>query len=167
MTMEYRTKWSHTHESKVPSLAKQSPITGGRQREQQLPTQTTRYSGVEPYGQLAVKELVSHVKQVRMQSPFADDYKENDPVEATPLNASDSDGNDSCSSNESLNSDMDDSVIHTQPTISNKKLSTSVFKNLPLSKKPSKDKAWGRKVMGKSTVSVKVMHVIRPHLLDS
>ena len=115
MTMEYKTKWSHTHESKVPSLStyKPSPITGSRQSEQ---TQTTRYSGVDkksPYGQLAVKELVSRVKQARMQSPFANDYKKNDPIEATPLNASGSDEN---GSGISLDSDLDEGMIHTQPS---------------------------------------------------
>ena len=162
--MEYRTKWSHTHEPSSSTASHSKPATfspGSRQREQ-LSTKT-RYDGFDkkaPYGQLALKELVKRVKQARMQSPFADDFKENDPVDIDSLPASCSSSNGSCSSsNESMDSDLDEDMIHTQSVISSKKLSTSLFKNPLTLKKTREHDTRGKKVTGELTQPIERMAI--------
>lgn len=158
VTMEYRTKWSHTHEPNSSRASHSKPATfspGSRQQEQLSTKTTTGYDGFDkkaPYGQLAMKELVKRVKQARMQSPFADDFKENDPVDVDSLPASCLSSNGSCSSsNESVDSDLDEDTIHAQSVISSKKLSTSVFKNPLTLKKTREHDTRGRKVTGELT----------------
>lgn len=127
VAMEFVTKWNQApHQYSAGQKAATNYYSKHRERLQG-PGKTQYGSGRNkkvPYGRLSVKELAKLVEQARMRSPFAEDFRSNDPITMktqTPL-TSVSNSSTSVGSIASSNS-----IINTQPVIPDVKLSTPFF----------------------------------------
>ena len=125
LAMEYTTKWHQPNTVGSPPTKSKFTDRNGHQSGQGL-RKTGLDKGV-PYGKLSLNDLVNRVEQARKQSPFADTFKNNDPVKirtGTPPFLSYSSLSTSISSLEF----SDEDTIRIKPVIPNMKLSTPVFK---------------------------------------
>ena len=153
--MEYTTKWQQPNDMappptpkfqntrlqktgqppKQPKLDKKVPFGRLSLHELQKTGQPLKQPKLDkkvPFGRLSLHELVERVRQVRMQSPFAEQYRHNDPEILFS----------SCSGSSIIisSSDSFDDTIRTQPVIPNMDVSTAVFKEpkgMSTTKRPS------------------------------
>lgn len=145
MAMEYTTKWHQPSYLGPKSKNPQPKIShSGRHKGPQLDSRfDTGFN--KPYGKLTIKELVQHLERLRRESPFAEDFKMNDPVSMRTKPASQS-----TSRTSSVGSGLsaESSSIQMKPVIPDMKLSTPVFEQPKKAKEVRKQDDKTTKTLG-------------------
>ena len=149
MAMEYTTKWYQPSYSGSKSRDPQ-PMTSrsGKHKGAQFLSKDSRFdTGFnKPYGKLTIKELVQHLERLRRESPFAEDFKMNDPVSMrTEPNSQSTSRTSSVSSELSAES----SSIQMKPVIPDMELSVPVFEQPKKAKEARKQDDKTTKPLGK------------------
>lgn len=132
MAMEYTTKWHqpvYPKRSKPKSSVDSQPtnVHDDNNKGVQISGGNIHYDtfGLDKsFGKLTLKELVERLERLRRESPFAEDFKMNDPFHMQTVLTSQS-----SSDTTSLSSDLssNNSSIHVRPVIPDMNLSTPVF----------------------------------------
>ena len=147
MAMEYTTKWHQPASYLGPKNRNPQPATShcGKYKGVQLDSRfDTGFN--KPYGKLTIKELVQHLERLRRESPFAEDFKMNDPVSMRTKPTSQST---SRTSSVSSGLSSQSSSIQMKPVIPDMELSTPVFEQPKKAKEERKQDDKTTKTLGK------------------